>query len=202
MSESRLVRSGDHYVFIAHPSIHRKIHKNLCKDIKNKSSTSRDPVIKIAERLSLDDEVMGWLECIAATCLDLVNYPENTSKYAVIFLARAVADQPSLSNHRSGQVPVKSLKTLQIVKATRLPCELAPPKLNEIAKQGEEGMRKSGAGKGWRFIRMLWISEHTKLATLYLARPFNDLLLDFMRENKQVGPFGIPIPVTTQFLIE
>ena len=182
--------------------IHRKTHRNLCKDIKNKSSTSRDPVIKIAERLSLDDEIMGWMECIAATCLDLVNHPENTSKYAVIFLARAVADEPTHSNHGSDQPPVKSLKTLQIVKASRLPCAFAPPKLNAIAKQGEEGLRQSGAGDGWRFIRMLWISEHTKLATLYLARPFNDLQIDFLRENKQPGPMGIPIPVTTQFLIE
>lgn len=147
---------------------------------------------------------MGWIESIAAVCLDMVNHPDNANKYAVMLLARAVPDEPSppTGTQHSSQTPVKTLKTLQIVRASRLPNDSAPQQLNDIAKEGAEGLRKGGHGRGWHFLRILWISEHTKLATLYLARPFNDLMIDFLRDNKQPGPLGIPIPVTTQFLIE
>ena len=169
-----------------------KTHKYNCEEIKNKSSTSRDPVIKIVERLSSKAEIMSCVENAAVMSLDLINHPENASKDAVLFKGCVVPERPGLSNYRSEQHPVESLKTLQIVDVSLLDCDFAPPKLKVIAKEVEDDMRRNGEGDGYHIIRMMWISEHTKLATLILARPFHERRIGYLRER----------PATTQYWVE
>lgn len=181
--------------------IGRKEHKFLCKEIKNETSDSRDPVMKLAERISRDEEVMGWIDAIAAKTLDLLHHPENASKYAVLLYARAVAD-PGVKSQASSKVP----KTLELIKTARLEDAKVPAGLTDTA----QGMRASFGGTGgwgepledWQIIRLAWISEHTPLATVYVARYFNRPMLEFIEERKMPGPRGLLVPTTPQWLIE
>lgn len=140
---------------------------------------------------------MGWIDCIVATTLDLVNHPENASNYAVALLGRVAADPTPAGTQPSSKSP----KTLQLVRAARIPNISVPPGLNDLAEQNRRGLVESGVEKECKLVRVMWISEHTQLATLYLARCFNDAMISFVRQQKQPGPGGRPIPVTTEWLI-
>ncbi|KII91700.1 hypothetical protein PLICRDRAFT_518142 [Plicaturopsis crispa FD-325 SS-3] len=66
-----------------------KVHKLSCKTLRDvKDPVSRDPVIKLVEKLHNESEILTWIDAIIVHALDLENHPENAKKYVVRLYAR------------------------------------------------------------------------------------------------------------------
>jgi len=176
-----------------------KAHKLICKGAKTGTkAVARDPVVKLAERLIEDSEIMGWVEAMIITCLDLIKNPDNASKYVVLLLARA--DTVSKTS-KTGKVE----KLFQITKVSRLRIEDAPPGLNYCGDQMEAALKdlpKNPSTLNIRAVRAMWQSESSPSALVYFARHVNQPMLDFVAQKRMPGPYGLPIaPVTHDWLV-
>jgi len=174
-------------------------HQLLCKGAQTGTiAISRDPVIKLAERLLGEAQIMGWVDAIIITCLDLVNNPDNASKYFALLLARA--DTVS-KNTETGRVE----KLFQITKVSRLRIEDAPRGLKDLGNRMEATLRdlpKHPSTVNVRAVRALWQSEPNLAGMVCFSRHVNQPALDIMAVQTMPGPFVPPLPVTSECLIE
>lgn len=118
-----------------------------CKRAQNDGNFSRDPLIRVLDRIDRDDEIMGWIDSIVITALDLQKFPDNVDDYGVVMLVRA---QPII--YSNGDVNTTS-KVFHIVKAIRLENSQLPSDFGGI----QERSRQS---KAMMLLRACWEFEH------------------------------------------
>ncbi|KDQ17727.1 hypothetical protein BOTBODRAFT_185817 [Botryobasidium botryosum FD-172 SS1] len=175
-----------------------KTHKPICKGAQTGApAVARDPAIRIAERLIEDTEIMGWIDSMMIACLDLNNNLDNASKYAFVLLARA--DTVSKKG-KGGKVE----KLFQITSVRRMKIEDAPPGLIRCGEQMEAALKdppKHPTPVNLRAVRAMWMSETSESAIVYFARHVNQPMLDFCASKRMMGPSGLPVPVTSEWLI-
>lgn len=118
-----------------------------CKQAQNDGNYSRDPLTRVLDRIDCDDEIMGWIDSIVITALDLHTFPDNVDDYGVVMLVRA---QPII--YSTENVKTTS-KVFHIIKAIRLENAQLPSGFGGI----QERSRKS---KAMMVLRACWTFEH------------------------------------------
>ncbi|KII91705.1 hypothetical protein PLICRDRAFT_518164 [Plicaturopsis crispa FD-325 SS-3] len=182
-----------------------KEHKPQCKTLRDvENPTSRDPVVKLAERLSLQDEheILKWIDGVIMQTLDLQHHPENAKIYTVGLRAR-VTPLPTLSAARPGEqrsVP----KVLQLVDCT-LTTDRVPP-LERNAQDVERAVLENFGPEGAKnivVVRARWLSESSPWSTVFFPRMYSPEMVAAFVDIKRSGAWGLSeAAITTEKLIE
>ena len=153
---------------------------------------SRNPVIKVAERMAQDPEVMCHIDGILIYTLDLFNHPENADKYAVAiaahiewtdvfaarerFMAMAAGREPP-------PLPKKIPKLFQISKTAPIENRSVPEGLNKNREEQRRLLQERGIMTGTSeqpeyLVRAFLVPESKSLSTFYFTRYINQGMLD------------------------
>ncbi|KAI0651836.1 hypothetical protein C8Q79DRAFT_61021 [Trametes meyenii] len=161
-----------------------KFHKTICnKSPDGTPAPSRDPAIKVAEKIANDDEVMGRIDGIIIKALDLENHPERAETHAVVLSCRVESTDMEMAKERlqylmSGRepppLPEKIPKLFQIGKVAVIEGDAIPESLTFTAEGTKKLLRAQGylePGSGQSVVRAMWVSEFSQWTTFYFARP-------------------------------
>lgn len=196
----------------------RKTHKPICQQMSSKTATpSRPPSIKVAERISADEDVMCRIDGMLIKALDLEHHPENAESNAVIISCRVESVDMKMAKERlmhllAGRepppLPEKVPKLFQIGKVVLLPNKSVPDTLNVTAQRTKEMMQGVGLfqpGSGHILVRGAWVSEECDWATCYFARCITPEMIQEASRWKRSPEEGEPPsvePMTLDYLIK
>ncbi|KAI0335290.1 hypothetical protein GY45DRAFT_1366864 [Cubamyces sp. BRFM 1775] len=194
-----------------------KEHKLICKAADGTPAPSRPPAIKVAEKITKDDEIMGEIDGILVKAMDLEHHPERADTHAVMLTCRVASVDTKLAMERlqyamSGRepppLPPKVPKLFIIVKAALLPNGSVPKTLDDIADKTKAIYRAQGLlkpGSGDSVIRVVWVAEGTTGAACYCARIVNQALIENVATWKKPdweGDGYLDEPISTADMIK
>ena len=153
---------------------------------------SRNPVIKVAERMAQDPEIMCHIDGILIYTLDLFNHPENADKYAVAIAAHiewtdvcAARDRmmAMVAGREPPPLPEKVPKLFQISKTAPIENSTVPEGLNKNREEQRRLMQERGFMTGTSeqpeyLVRAFLVPENKSLSTFYFTRYINQAMLD------------------------
>lgn len=138
--------------------------------------------MKIAQRISSDDEIMSRVDGMLIKALDLEHHPEHAETNAVIISCGVEYTDTSkaashimhlLSGREPPPVPDMVPHLFQINTIALLENELVPDTLNVTAERSKGLFREAGLlqpGSGQILVRAAWVSTKCPWATCYFAR--------------------------------
>ncbi|KAL1951960.1 hypothetical protein VTO73DRAFT_1109 [Trametes versicolor] len=182
-----------------------KTHKPVCREMSDgRGAPSRPPCLKVAERISTDNDVMCHIDAMLIKVLDLEHHPERAESDAVLMSCRVESTDVEMAKERltyllAGRepppLPAKVPKLFQIGQVTLLPNESVPDTLNVTAERTKEILQGSGLfqpGSGHILVRGMWVSEKIDWATCYFARCITPEMIKDVSSWRKKGKEGEP----------
>lgn len=186
-------------------NVPRKTHKPICHEMSDgRGAPSRPPCLKVAERISTDNDVMCHIDAMLIKVLDLEHHPERAESDAVLMSCRVESTDVEMAKERltyllAGRepppLPAKVPKLFQIGQVTLLPNESVPDTLNVTAERTKEILQGSGLfqpGSGHILVRGMWVSEKIDWATCYFARCITPEMIKDVSSWRKKGKEGEP----------
>ncbi|THH34085.1 hypothetical protein EUX98_g76 [Antrodiella citrinella] len=184
-----------------------KDHKPSCKgSLTGKPAISRNPVIKIAEKIAFDEGIMTQVDCILVLVLDLIHHPENAKTSGVALAAHVEFTdtmwakshiESLISGREPPKLPDMIPKLFQISKAVTIGADIMPKALEEGAALQVQKLRDEGTltEEGNILVRALWVDEgngsEISQSTFYFYRGISRELIEEVASWK--GATGGPV---------
>ncbi|KAH9946638.1 hypothetical protein B0H21DRAFT_742474 [Amylocystis lapponica] len=170
-----------------------------------KIASSRNPAIKIAERIATDQDIMAQIDGLLISALDLYHHPENAKKYAValscqventdVHMARDHI-MAMLAGRERPPMPDRIPKLFQIGKVARLENKDVPEPLDRIAVEmtgrvKEQGYLTGQSGCQEVLVRAMWVANDA-ISTIYFCRLVTKDMVDEVEGWKKPDEDGEP----------
>ncbi|KAH9835575.1 uncharacterized protein C8Q71DRAFT_86079 [Rhodofomes roseus] len=197
-----------------------KDHKPSCRGTQTGvPAPGRNPVIKVAERMAQDPDIMCLIDGILIYTLDLIHHPENAANYAVAIAAHVeytdvfVARQrimAMMAGREPPPLPKKIPKLFQISKTAMIENKSVPEGLDKNRDEQrrllqERGYMLDDSEKPEYLVRAFLVPENHSLATFYFTRYINQDMLDEAAKWTKYEDSGMTEttdPADTEYLIK
>ena len=140
-------------------------------------------MIKIAERIAGDDNIMAQVDCFLITVLDLIHHPENADTYGVAIAAHVeftdmkatkIHIEALLAGREPPKLPPMIPKLFQVTKAVRIEPNVMPATMEKDATERIQKLRDNGSlRKEDILVRALWVEGENTIdshATMFFYR--------------------------------
>ncbi|KAH9937669.1 uncharacterized protein B0H18DRAFT_971679 [Fomitopsis serialis] len=197
-----------------------KDHKPNCRGAQTGvPAPSRNPVIKVGERMAQDPDIMCLIDGILIYTLDLINHPENAAEYAVaiaahieytdVFAARQRV-MALIAGREPPPLPKKLPKLFQISKTAPIENKSVPEGLNKNREEQKRLLQEKGymtgtSEKPGYLVRAFLVPENNSVSTFYFTRYINQEMLDEAATWKKYTDNGMTEtdePADTEYLIK